>query len=544
MAVTVTPLLTTVNNANSTTGWTSDGGWRNLAVDNAIFREGGSALRGQISQGTGHIYFTLGTAVNLTVATNSRIYAWVLPPGSFGTLANGGLRVVVGDGTNRAAYYVGGNDSKLFTVGVWICIVLDINNRPANFATLAGSEANINFAAITQIGIGIQNPEKAVGNSPNAWFDVVRYGRGLRITGGGVGTEGKFSEIAADDASFAAGKAYGIIREIQTGLYGIQGDLVFGNSADTSTLLFKDNLSIVVIENIVKNTGTNTDIQITGEHNATGNYEFNLGIAVGAGDSQSGRNGVIFVNSNSSQNVNFDFSNQNIGNFNLFGCSLNNITKNINFSSDAVNAPNHKLSGCSFAGCNQINLGRVPTRNCIFSRYSGVDAALLWNVDIDIKNSSILGNTDTTNSPAGIQHPAVGTFSYFNLTFDGNDFDIYNSSGGTVTILATGGLIPTTDRTPVGTTVIENPITHTVVDLEPGSRVVWIRQSDEVELANMAEAGGVASYSYNFAGNVNVWVQILSLNFRNKIVQVTLGAADATLPAAQEVDRFYLPGSI
>lgn len=540
MAVTVTPLLTTVSEADATTGWTADGGWSTLALDNAIFREASGSLRGQTSQGAGHVYFTLGAAVDLTLAANRRIYAWFLPPGSFDTLANGGLRIVVGDGTNRAAYYVGGNDTKLHAVGSWICATLDINNRPSGFSTLLGTEASINFAAVTQIGIGINNPAKATGNSPNSWFDVVRYGTGLRMTGGTSGDPAKLSEIAAADQSSLTGRAYGVIREIQNGVYGIQGDLIFGDGPGTGSLYFKDEQAIVVVEDIVKGTGTNTPINIRGEHNATGSYHFEGGVPVGTGDTQSGRNGLTVVNANPSQILNIDFSAANLQDVLLYGCSFNDISGTVTFSSDATSGPNHRLSGCDFANCNTASTGRVLVRNCVFSGYSGTDAALLWSATADVRNCSFLGNTDTTNSPSGIEHPDAGSFTYLGMLFDGNDFDVYNSSGGTVTIQAAGGSNPTTARTPTGTTTIENTVVHTVVGLELGSRVVWIRQSDEAVLANEAETGGTASYAYNYVGDVSVWVQVLSLGYRNKIIPVLLSSADASLPAAQDEDRFYL----
>lgn len=82
-------------------------------------------------------------------------------------------------------------------------------------------------------------------------------------------------------------------------------------------------------------------------------------------------------------------------------------------------------------------------------------------------------------------------------------------------------------------------ITHTVTGLATGSRVVWIRVSDDAELANVLESGGNASYEYSYTADTLVDVQILSQDYKNKIIQVTLGNTDASLPASQTSDPFF-----
>jgi hypothetical protein len=59
------------------------------------------------------------------------------------------------------------------------------------------------------------------------------------------------------------------------------------------------------------------------------------------------------------------------------------------------------------------------------------DGALLWNSNIDIKNCSFVGNTDGTNDPHAIEHPAAIDVTYDGLTFSGNDYDIHLTAGAT-----------------------------------------------------------------------------------------------------------------
>lgn len=82
-------------------------------------------------------------------------------------------------------------------------------------------------------------------------------------------------------------------------------------------------------------------------------------------------------------------------------------------------------------------------------------------------------------------------------------------------------------------------ITHTITGLAAGSRVVWIEVSDDTQLANVLESGGNASYEYSYTADTLVDVQILSQDYKNKIIQVTLGNADASLPASQTSDPFF-----
>ena len=119
------------------------------------------------------------------------------------------------------------------------------------------------------------------------------------------------------------------------------------------------------------------------------------------------------------------------------------------------------------------------------------DGALLWNTNINIKNSSFLGNTNSAATASGVQHTATGTFTYDNLTFSGNSFDVHNSSAGLVTINATNGANPATSRNTGGGSVVINntkTLTVTVVDANtnpiPLAQVAIYKTSDNTELMN------------------------------------------------------------
>lgn len=518
MAVTVSLDLTTIYDAEATTNWNTDGD--TIAVHSGFQREGTNNLGFQVSQGTGHAWKTIAS----TDLSTTRIYSWMAAFNNPETKANGGFRIVLGDGTNRVAYFVGGSDDFGFDVGLWNCLVLDTGNLSGmGSSVLAGTLAGLegNLAAITEVGVGFNFTAKALGNVDNAFWDICRFGNGLIIAGGTSADPGTFSEIATDDASTAAGKAYGIVREIQSGVFGIQGNLTFGDNTGTSDFFFKDQNAVVVIEDHIHGTGTPTAISITvvGNNTATTQH-FELGVPVGTGDDERGRNGVTFRNANLTQRLFFDSSDFHLDDFLMFGGGFDGfehagIVNSLKFSGDATLGPTHRLSGVSFSRCGPIDFGRVVVRNCSISGHSGTDAAILWNESIDIKNCSFIANTDATNDPAGIEHPSsVGSpYTYDNLTFSGNDFDIFNNSGASITIDAINGANPVTSKgDPV---TINNAVTLKVtvkdeagVAIESAQAAIF-RTDDGTELMNqLTDVNGIAQTTFNYSVDVDVSIRV------------------------------------
>ena len=158
--------------------------------------------------------------------------------------------------------------------------------------------------------------------------------------------------------------------------------------------------------------------------------------------------------------------------------------------------------------------------------------------------------TSTTLSLHVTRADAVADANRVNLTAGSSETHylysgrsaILNSSGGLVTInVSGGGDSPSVRNTPGSTTVVSNPVTHTVTNLRTNDRVIWIRQSDGAELENLVESGGSAAYQYEYVSDTPVWVQVLSGDNtkKNTVTSVTLGNTDAGFPAVQADDRVY-----
>jgi len=538
MAITVTPLLTDINTAENITGWNVITGGA-LGLNNDVFLQGAGSIQFQASQEIAYVY----VGITATDLRNTRIYGWILPPGSISNASNGGLRIYLGDGTNNIGYYVGGNDTSLFTQGTWVCLTLDTSNLPSNFTAENGSEASLDLQNITRVGLGVNNPEKAAGNTPNAWVDVIRYGTGLRVTGGTVGDEATFSQILS--ASNNTDNYYGIIREIGTGIYGIQGDLIFGSgsTATDSVRFVESDITLIVEDKVFDSTGTNLPIKILGEHNTTGEFTASFGTPVSSGDDLSGRGGLSIINTNPSQSIEFDFSDPNIEVFNLYGSTLLNVQGAVSFSGDVTNGPNHNIAGTTFNNCSQVDFGRTFTRNNIFSAHSQsiTEGALLWNNNINIKNTSFLANA------VAVEHEQAGTFTYDNLTFSDNTYDILNTSNGAVTASTTNGSNPSIAKVfnaGTSTTDVATSNTLTLTNIQSGSEVAIVSQSSFRELITgseqIANPPGTFTYTRAYPGyDQNVDIIVHALDWEYYILSTTLENSNQSFQISQTSDRNY-----
>jgi len=556
MAVTVTADLTPIDDAEATTNWTSD--TDSPAQNTSLQREGNACNGFQLSNEAGHIYRQNLGPLDLR---NTRVYVWLRAGIAIGTKAQGGYRIVLGDGTNIIGYYTGGSNEPGFTFGAWVCQVIDTANLPTAFATIAGSETNLNLAQITEVGGGFIAVAKAVGNVDNCFIDIMRYGKGLVVTGGTSGDPGAFTEIIAEDEDST--NAYGIIRTLEAGVYGFQGDLTFGATGSSSTY-FRDDDAVVVLENHVHASGSSTTPFQLAVYGGSGTTHFELGIPVASGDDQIGRNGVLWRNSNPLFNrLSWVADSPHVEDILLYGMNLIGAydpakPESVLFSPFA-NGADHRLSGVIFDRCGQVSLGQVVARNCTFqSTLQGTGtlgygaSALLWADNIDLKNSSFIANQfesifgEGVSGSHGIEHPASGTFQYVGLTFASNDYDLeFSAPTGTLTIQATQGSNPGTYQiTRGGVSVdIQNNKTLTLTGLQTDSEVrVYNNVGGEAgsAIAGTESSGTTFDIVYNYLGSdIPVIIVIHHLDYIYQRLFLSLGDSDASLPIVQQGDRVY-----
>ena len=439
MAVTLTDQRTLIDDADTVamTGWASNSGETlgHFTADPAPF-QGTGHIGAAISEEIGDVHH----AISGTDFSDHIIYVPTLPNGSMEILANGGITLLLGDGTDLIAYHIAGSDVSVFrhnngSPGYQIMAV-DTTSLPSGFEVVAGVEADLTTTLLTIIGAQWETLSKALGGSENCFIDrimVAAAGVGITIIGGTSGDRGTFSEVAAADVSAGTG----IIRELPGNSFGCQGVITFGDSVGVTVHYFKDQDGAFTFED----RGFASDryaINVIG--NSTGIGEFHIGLLVGSGDTRSGSNGYIFK-APSGQGAKFDASDADLDILKLYGGQFVNFTTAMTFSDDATNAANHDAAGWAFVNCAQVVANRLPMRDVLFDSYVGSEGgALLWNANIDIKNSLF------QNCAEGVEHPSAGIFSHIGLNYSGNTADINNSSNATNEIaLAFAGVDATID---------------------------------------------------------------------------------------------------
>jgi len=437
MTVQLVDLRTTISDADSTTGWTSTtGGTITLFTTDPTPVESTGCLGLIVSNETEGIYFTMGAGVDMSAGM--LVYVWVLARGAMQTTVNGGIGIILGDGTNRISFHVGGSDRAGFRhsdgPAEWQCIVLDTAQLPAASTVIAGSLAALNLASITQVGANFVTTVKSVGGVSNCWIDVCRYGNdGLRVIGGTSGDRGTFAQIAAADRDIASGTAYGICRQLAAGVFGLQGPLVFGDDAGTTAHYFSDTNVTVVFED----RGFHRDkCKITVVGNSTGIGSFRLGTSTGSGDAQSGVDGCTLL-APLGVDAEFIASDADLDELLLHGTTLAGFTMGVTLSADATNGVNHRVTGCTIRGCGEIDPGRVVFRNSLITGTQAFrrtlsaaqqdDGGVFTDETVDAND---VGTADVNLTPAA---PAINDAFYFGHIAQFNEIETLVSTAENAT---------------------------------------------------------------------------------------------------------------
>ena len=501
MAVTVTSDFQILYNANTGIG--------DASTFSGFQRYGTACNGGQVSNTTTN-WTTTVTSFSLV---GKRISTWMTAPASVAPIADGGYRIVIGDGTNTRAYYVGGGDVASFTQNGWNCFVLDGDSLPAGFTQVSGS-AQPNLNAITEVGIGFNVTTKAVGNSPNVFWDIMQVGTGITVAGGTSSDVGTFDEIVAWDEQLST--ATGTIRKLGDGVYSAQFGITFGSTSSASH--FEDTNSLLYFEGV----GTQNIYKIATQGSASHTNIVRLGSRLGSGETSIGVNGVTIQ---SSQPWLLDTSDTNCIT-ELFGCTFRGAGNGVNLSGE--------LRSCTIDGSAKAVVGSTLIRFSTFSASSDTTGALLWNGSINITNSSFNGNV------AGIDYPVAGTFTHTNLTFAGNTFDINFSGTGDLLINATGTSNTSSFTiTGSGTVTIDNPVSLTFTGLQPDTEVRIYNSSTMVELAGIENTSGSFSFQYNYVPDTEIIYVIFNIQYQPIKLRLILPANDTSLPIQQVFDRVY-----
>lgn len=501
-----------INDCEANTGWTGDD-TATVVTDAGSFYEGSSSLSTQFSDGDEHMYTTqdsVGVGTFNLDWSDSTLYMLVKDNLGEG-FAAGGVQFVVGDGTNRVGYDVGGNDAIGLPLPTYFqAYKLDVAvvvASPGSFTTFAGSEASLNQGAATQIGYGANHLAKAVGSVDNAFMDCFRYiangSYALTINGGSSGTPETMADVQGDDVTNGwgmvgnpVGEQYLFFAPTEWGESSASADHYFSASNEQWYWL-GDNGGGHAIG------AGNFPFRVVGNTTDTGSFVIS---------------NVVIVNTGTG--VDFDCSDTNIDTLEIDGCTVIGLAS---FSAPASGGTSRFCTNTTFLGCGAITHNGASMNGCsILGSTVAADAsAVAYNETADPDGEV----DDMTFSRGASAHHALelGASSPTNVTLRGwttsgfnasngqNDSTIFVArTSGTVTINIVGGSGNFSYKSAGATVnVVTNPVTLTVTAADSvtgspvqGARALVIAGTNFLggSSVTITSTGGTATVSHSSHG--------------------------------------------
>lgn len=399
---------TTLNDCSAVTGWTGDDAVT-VTTLTGQFYEGGSSLSTQLSNSDEHMYTTsIGGTRDLSDAT-----CYLLVKDNLvDTIANGGVKYVLHDGTNRIGYEVGGNDQVgLPLTPFFNAYKLDVSNSAAlTFFTFAGTEANLTETAITGVGFGSLHLAKAQGAIDNVFMDrfsfIANGSAALTVNGGTSGTPETSADVAGDDIT----NGWGMVSNPQGDQYNWFAPTEFG---DATTLDSYFDVS-------------NEQWYLLGQGIGATHFNFSL-IANSTGTNSFAMTNVVMVGLGT--RANWDLAPANHDTMKLTNVTFTDIGT-ITFPTQSIG--NKFANNCIFNNCDRVDLQSIDADGCTFNGTTDANGAIIWDENTtDVSNQdNMTFNSDGTGHAIEVAPTGAGTFTY---NIDGYNFTGYATDAGTST---------------------------------------------------------------------------------------------------------------
>lgn len=506
MALTVTFNGTNVTLADSITNWDNDTITAPEAWTTEVVHQGAACIGFQASSKDGHGVYEMPTgSFDFTPSTGTHagqhVFIWinVTMPGTVEALSTGGLYVVIGSSlTAYKKFLIAAKDYKEVMEKGFARFVIDPSKTPTE---TVGSP---NMAAVTVFGAWIDTDEAA--RIDQLFIDRIDVGWGLQITG----TSSDFwNDVYAEEITETAGERdnmWGVVQKYQD-IFFIYGQILIKNAAAADTVVSDSGKTIkFVSQQYYDGTSSWVDcvaddfFKIEFEDSASYKVEFTDGVSVG---SDSGRAGSSFGGSNlhdTAFDADTSFGNNAASFVKLYATQLNDFRAGILFHDDA--------DSLFYAGAinrsGQFDPGRAVMRNLIIAETTNVDAAMLWNENINVQKINYIANT----VGAAIEMPSnAGTpYTFTSLYFSGNTNDVYNSSGNSITVQKAGGSNPVNSEGSAVSFQASSTIFIRVQDeskADVAGAYVYINDDDSgaAEVNTTSDVNGEVSDSYSGAAS-------------------------------------------
>jgi len=413
-APSVTVGLTTINTAETTTGWSNITGGGALNNEGDYYVQGSFSVSRTVSNTLRGFQYTAGSH---TFAADEHAYIWMYLTGypAADTTANGGVRMYLSDGgtTNRKEFYVDGNENL---TGGWRCYV----------ATPFNTGAVNNWAGFTNTvgGFGVHaNIAQNVGKA-NVACDVIRVGTGL-IASRGESTNaiGIRTVTSVNDSNV---NQFGVFAATDTGAR-LQGRLSIGIDDTTTDTYFEDQNRVISVPN--KNPLSE---EASPFFNTLSNF---TGIKVQGGLTTCILSNFTFISADLYDKGYFDCGSatNSPGNVDLDGCVF------AKWGTTTLSA-NTTATNTTWINCEAITLNTGTLDNCTIETGIGGTYVFAGSTPNNISNTSFIGVNTTDTSATGYGHAlevtASGSYDFTNNTFVG--FDTTGSDGAAIHIKGSG----------------------------------------------------------------------------------------------------------
>ena len=478
-----------IANITSTTGWSAlGGGGAGLGVGADFAMQGSNAVDKQITAAEKGMVYDNGASI--TNATGIHFYTWIFlaTPGLADTLALRGLTMVAGTTTGAyVQFHVEGNDTYGAAGRVARCYPIRYLNT-ANTGSIPYRTLNGSPGANPQFFGAVANITASV-KGANLGVSAIRYGTGAYLTAGEIANPATFAGFQAQNDAIA--NRWGILT-LAGGSYELQGKFAIGrNNAGTATLCyFNDSNRNIIVPDTPH---TNTDFsEIIIDHASTECYWTAINFA-SLGTNNPGKLTMV---------------NMSVGEFT--SCNFTDI----GLTSLHTNAT---LTSCVWLGTDQIDANSATLTSCTISNNSNASALLVASVT---EMSTITGCDFIDNTGHSIELTATGTYDFDNISFSGGGADetttadVYNNSGGAITINVNGGSTPTV-RNSAGstTTIVAGAVTlaitvqNTAGTKIQNARVLALAGSGGAfpfeDVVTITRSGSTATVSHTAHGMVN-----------------------------------------
>lgn len=493
------------------------------------FIEGAGSVQAQHSNTYDDTYTSgdsAGATFNLGAAgADTTIYMGV-KDNLMTTISAAGGMIVLGDGTDRIGYTIGGSDAVgLPYANQYIFFKLDTSDAAATPGTadvdhhvFAGTEANLNFSAITIVGFGSLHNAKAQGNVPNVFIDNIRYiandSYAATVAGGTSGTPETMADLVGDDETVGAGMFANPLASV----YYIFAPTEWGDASGTATTAFSgtDEQWFYVGDNGGSRAVGATHFPMRLVGNSTGTNIFRQ---------------LRVVNVNTGSRAAFDWSDANFDEIDLGSTTW------VDFG--VITCPgldvNKTVLDSVFINCDQVIMNAMTMTNVTFNGAFNANGAVLLDTSQDSTNAANLTfNSDGTGH--GVEIDTAGTYDLDNWVY--NDFGadgttdaaVYISANVAVTLnIQNGGDTPTVRHSGTAPT-INNAVTVSVEGTAEGTACKVIANetagtitTGDVIFELLADSNGVAqitdfNYEGAFGAGLDVLVRARNQGFPNAAV--------------------------